>query len=196
MFWGVFLFFYAGSYKYGADVRFALVCFMPIAVLAGTGGGVIKNWLDRTSSPAVSISSSISALLILVLVISWLKFVPLIRTEGQEAWGARHDHHYALEFIKKIPKRAIVLTHVPTMFLLWGQNAIQAYAGLNHPDIIRDLMTRYRGDVYFHQSYWCNALNDANRTICDGIRQHYNLEPVAVVREQTHEYGLYRMTFK
>jgi hypothetical protein len=143
----------------------------------------------------VSFSSSISTLLILVLVISWLKFVPLDPYGRAGGVGCPHDHHYAREFIKKIPKRAIVVTHVRTMFLLWEQNPIQAYAGLNHPDIIRDLMTRYRGDVYFHQSCWCNALNDANRTICDVIRQHYNLESVAVVREQTHEYGLYRMTF-
>jgi hypothetical protein len=134
--------------------------------------------------------------LILVLIVSWLKFLPLIRLVGQEAWGARHDHVYAREFIKKIPNRAIVLTHIPTMFLLWGQNAIQTYAGINNPDIIRDLLNRYGGHVYFHQSYWCNTLNDSNRLICDGIKERYNLEPVATAREQIHEYGLYRMTFK
>ena len=42
-FWGIFLFFYAGSYTYGADVRFALTSFMPLAVLAGIGGGWIGN---------------------------------------------------------------------------------------------------------------------------------------------------------
>jgi hypothetical protein len=139
---------------------------------------------------------SVAAILILVLIVSWLKFLPLIRLVGQEGWGARYDHAYAREFIKKIPNRAIVLTHIPTMFLLWGQNAIQTYAGTNNPDIIRDLMNRYGGHVYFHQSYWCNALDDANRAICDGIRQRYDLEPVATAREQANEYGLYRMTFK
>lgn len=38
LFWGIFLFFYAGSYQYGADVRFAVVSFMPLAILAGIGG--------------------------------------------------------------------------------------------------------------------------------------------------------------
>ena len=137
-----------------------------------------------------------AALLVLVLILSWLKFLPLVRTEGQEAWGARYDHRHAREFIKEIPTRAIVLTHIPTMFLLWGQNAIQAYAGINNPDIIQGLMARYNGHVYFHKSYWCNTASDANRAICDGIAQRYDLEPVAVAREQHHEYGLYRMTFK
>ncbi len=216
LFWGIFLFFYAGSYKYGADVRFALVSFMPLAVLAGIGADILRtrggqlvmgrrkgaNACEEIAAggePACVTASgqlSVVTLLILVLLISWLKFLPLIRLVGQEAWGARYDHTYAREFIKKIPNRSIVLTHIPTMFLLWGQNAIQTYAGLNNPDIIRDLMNRYGGHVYFHQSYWCNTLNDANRTVCENIRQRYNLEPVALATEQRHEYGLFRMTFK
>jgi hypothetical protein len=214
LFWGIFLFFYAGSYKYGADVRFALVSFMPLAVLAGIGAEVVRHigaGRQRSGEEPAGVGNDggsagletapgrlpVAALLILVLIVSWLKFLPLIRLMGQEAWGARHDHASAREFIKKIPNRAIVLTHIPTMFLLWGQNAIQTYAGINNPDIIRDLLTRYGGHVYFHQSYWCNTPpNDSNRTICDGIRQRYNLEPVATAREQMHEYGLYRMTFK
>ncbi|MHB8909251.1 MAG: ArnT family glycosyltransferase [Syntrophales bacterium] len=213
LFWGIFLFFYAGSYKYGADVRFALVSFMPLAVLGGIGAEVVRkigagrqvsggigagtDAENGSACPgAASWRLSVAALLVIVLIVSWLKFVPLIRLVGQEAWGARYDHAYAHEFIKKIPNRAIVLTHIPTMFLLWGQNAIQTYAGVNNPEIIRDLMNRYGGHVYFHQSYWCNTMNDANRLICEGIRLRYNLEPVATAREQMHEYGLYRMTFK
>jgi hypothetical protein len=228
LFWGIFLFFYAGSYKYGADVRFALLSFMPIAVLAGIGAGGLRDrggeWLDLpgwvTASPppdrfrdggehTAQVADSgtagprtadrrlpVAVLLILILVFSWLKFLPLIRLVGQEAWGARYDHAYAREFIKKIPNRSIVLTHIPTMFLLWGQNAIQAYAGINNPEIIRNLMIRYNGQVYFHQSYWCNTLNDQNRQVCEGIRQRYTLEPVAVAHEQANEYGLYRMVTK
>lgn len=250
LFWGIFLFFYAGSYKFGADVRFALLCFIPLAVLAGLGGGVLRGWLgglfpvdaERAGTaasgetgavaPAQAVLSHsgqrsgekeedvrvgkkgegapaggwqgvpggnrlpVTGLLVLLLLISWLKFVPLIRTVGQEAWGARYDHKNAREFIREIPNRAIVLTHIPTMFLLWGQNAIQSNAGINNPDLIRDLMNRYNGHVYFHKNYWCNAVNDPNRSVCDGIEQRYDLEPVAVAREQSYEYGLYRMTFK
>ncbi len=226
LFWGIFLFFYAGSYKYGADVRFALVSFMPLAVLGGIGAEALRRWgavalrsADRaepeaecggggkaeagaaaSGGPASFATApgrlSVAAVLVLVLIFSWLKFLPLVRLVGQEAWGARYDHTLAREFIKKIPNRSIVLTHIPTMFLLWGQNAIQTYAGINNPDLIQDLMKRYGGHVYFHQSYWCNTLNDANRQICDGIRQRYYLEPVAVAREQANEYGLYLMAPK
>ena len=239
LFWGIFLFFYAGSYKYGADVRFALVCFMPLAILAGLGGGVLCGWTrglcqavlsqpgqERTGktgegAPAAETGKSnrtgktgegapfgrgicfvggnrlpVAGLLVMLLLISWLKFVPLIRLVGQEAWGARYDHSNAREFIREIPNRSVVLTHIPTMFLLWGQSAIQTFAGINNPDLIRDLMHRYSGHVYFHKNYWCNTVNDANRSICEGIAQKYDLEPVVVAREQSYEYGLYRMTFK
>ncbi|MBF0428798.1 MAG: hypothetical protein HQL94_07735, partial [Magnetococcales bacterium] len=37
LFWGVFLFFYAGSYHYGADMRFSLLSALPLALLAGLG---------------------------------------------------------------------------------------------------------------------------------------------------------------
>ena len=208
LFWGIFLFFYAGSYKYGADVRFALVCFMPLAVLAGLGGDALREWVaggedapKGERETGVNVAQIVyrplfTALLILLLLFCWLKFVPLVRLVGQEAWGARYDHKYSYEFIKKIPTRSIVVTHIPTMLLLWGQNAIQSYAGINNPDLIRDLMIRYNGHVYFHKNFWCNTLNDANRSVCDEIGRRYNLEPVAIAREQNHEYGLYRMTFK
>jgi hypothetical protein len=212
LFWGIFLFFYAGSYKYGADVRFALVCFMPLAVLAGLGGDALRKWVaggeDAPKGEGEAAAGGgrpglrtvyrrpFAALLILLLLFCWLKFVPLVRLVGQEAWGARYDHKYSHEFIRKIPNRSIVVTHIPTMFLLWGQNAIQSYAGINNPDLIRDLMTRYNGHVYFHKNYWCNTLNDENKTICNGMQLRYDLEPVAVAREQSYEYGLYRMTFK
>ena len=231
LFWGIFLFFYAGSYKYGADVRFALVCFMPLAVLAGLGGDALREWAagaedapkeERETGVNIAVARGdregkkrcetaagggrpglrtgyrrpFAAILMLLLLFCWLKFVPLVRLVGQEAWGARHDHKYSHEFIKKIPNRSMVVTHIPTMFLLWGQNAIQSYAGINNPDLIRDLMKRHNGHVYFHKNFWCNALNDTNKTICDGISLRYDLEPVAVAREQSYEYGLYRMTFK
>jgi hypothetical protein len=44
-FWLVFLFFYAGSYNYGADVRYSLMTFVPIAILAQPVCGVWRTML-------------------------------------------------------------------------------------------------------------------------------------------------------
>jgi len=198
-FWGIFLFFYAGSYKYGADVRFALVSFMPIAILAGMGGGVLRDTIANLAARGTNQGqkrTAVTTLIILLMLFSFVDFLPLVRRIGQEAWGARKDHAYAKEFIQQIPDRSIVLTQNPTMFLLWGQNAIQTYAGVNNPDLIKDLMKRYQGHVYFHYNYWCNTMNKRNQNLCRSIRDRYNLEEIATAREQDYEYGLYRMTFK
>lgn len=229
-FWGVFLFFYAGSYGYGADVRFALVSFMPLAVLAGLGAGGILGGVCRSFPKTLDSRRSltpdgpagggndggagergeaggagtdadgrrrfgrtgVAALLVLVILFCWLPFLPLIRTVGQEAWGARHDHLYARRFARMIPERSIVLTHIPTMFLLWGQGAVQAGAGLNNPDVIAFLMKKYPGHVYFHENYWC-TVPGANQGMCRAILAKYDLREVAAFTEQNHRYALYQI---
>ena len=218
LFWGIFLFFYAGSYQYGADVRFSLVSFMPLSVLAGMGGGFILEKINsgfriqnkgcrmqdagyRNSVPSTQYPASCnlhlgSFLIILVMLFSFVQFLPLIRREGQEAWGARYDHKYAREFIEKIPARSIVLTQNPTMFLLWKQNAVQTFAGINNPDLIEQLMEKYQGHVYFHYNYWCNTKSVRNRRLCQAIRERYQLKEVAKASEQDYEYALYQISIK
>ncbi|MDO8786134.1 MAG: hypothetical protein Q7J12_07950, partial [Syntrophales bacterium] len=192
LFWAVFLFFYAGSYQYGADVRFALLSFMPLAILAGMGGGEIREVIRERGYRV----QDAGILIIAVLIFAWIQFLPLVRQEGQEAWGARYDHYHASEFIKKIPRRSIVLTHIPTMFLLWQQNAIQSSAGINNPDVISNLMKKYQGNVYFHYSYWCNIKADKNKDLCQAVMDRYDMEEIASAREQSYIYALYKMRFK
>ncbi|MCX5855486.1 MAG: hypothetical protein NTZ24_13115, partial [Deltaproteobacteria bacterium] len=204
LFWGIFLFFYAGSYRYGADVRFALVTFMPIAVLAGMGGERIRSWIEGFCEKGArglrrcegAGGKRIGILIVLVLIFTWMPFLPLVRTVGQEAWGARYDHYYAREFIRKIPGQSIVVTHNPTMFLIWGQSAIQTHVGVHNPEIIRNLMDRYQGHVYFHYNFWCNTPTDGNRQLCEVVMARYNMEEIASASEKTYRYGLYKMINK
>ncbi len=195
IFWGVFLFFYAGSYTYGADVRFALLSFMPLSVLAGMGCGYTRDYLVSSGFRAGEKGRQklFSFLLTGIILVSFLQFLPLVRRIGQEAWGARYDHQYAEKFSKKLPERSIVLTHNPAMFLLWNRNAIQAYAGINNPQIIGHLMEKYAGHVYFHYNYWCNADSAPNRNLCRAIKERYFLEEIACEREQNYVYVLYKM---
>ena len=180
LFWGIFLFFYAGSYKYGADVRFALLSLMPLAVLAGLGGEAVARWAagaTKSLAPPVGGNSiaTTAAVLAIDVIFLWTSFLPLVRLEGQEAWGARCDHRFAREAVKKIPDRSIVLTHVPTMFLVWGRNAISPNVGISDQPLVWDMMQRYRGHVYFHWGYWCNTKADSNRQICEEIARKLSL---------------------
>lgn len=195
-FWGLFLFFYAGSYKYGADVRFSLLSFVPLAVLAGLGADLCRQILTRLLSRLESAKTLANSLVLLVMLYTLASFLPLIRQVGQEAWGARYDHLYARQFIDKIPKRSVILTHNPNMFLLWGRGAIQTQAGVNNQDLISDLLNRYRGEVYFHYNYWCNTDTERNQRLCQSIAENYNLEETVRAQEQNYEYVLYKMSLK
>jgi hypothetical protein len=189
-FWGIFLFFYAGSYRYGADVRFAVLSFAPLAILAGMGAGWIKNKLERPFP-----RRDVVIIMILVIVLAWIKFLPLIRLTGQEAWAARADHALTREFVKKIPEKSIVLTHIPTMLLLWQQSAINITAAKDE-GLMRSLINTYDGNVYFHYNYWCETSSDEQSKICRQIKQKFDLEEIIADRSMGRLYGLYRIRIK
>jgi hypothetical protein len=190
IFWGIFLFFYAGSYRYGADVRFALLSFAPLAILAGMGAEWIRNKLQPLTS-----GTNATIILVLILLVVWIKFLPLIRLVGQEAWGARADHALTREFVKKIPDKSIVLTHIPTMLLLWQQSAISIEAS-NDEALMRSLINNYDGNVYFHYNYWCGTTPDAQSKICRDIKQKYDLKEIVSESVTGRLFGLYRIRIK
>ena len=171
LFFGIFLFFYAGSYHYGADVRFSLLTFLPLAVLAGIGADSVRSKLE---SFIPSPQSTCIFLMAFLILFSAVRFFNMVHREGQEAWGARYDHKYAKEFIQNIPKRSIVLSQNPAMFLLWGQNSIQTYSGLEQPELIKQFIDKYQGHVYFHHNYWCNTKSIRNIRLCEAIREKYD----------------------
>jgi 4-amino-4-deoxy-L-arabinose transferase-like glycosyltransferase len=190
-FWGIFLFFYAGSYRYGADVRFAVVSFAPLTILAALGMDWIKNKLQPLCS-----GTNATIIIVLILLVAWIKFLPLIRLVGQEAWAARRDHALTREFIKKIPDRSVVISHIPTMLLLWGQDAVSVHGSLNDEGFMRHLISKFDGGVYFHHNYWCDTSSDANTKVCREVRKKYDLEEIVSDSSTGRLFGLYRIRIK
>ena len=94
----------------------------PLAVLAGLGAArlcrTLGAWTGLSSGRAVT-------LVALTLVFAWISFLPLVRAIGQEAVDARFDVEFAREFSGLVPPASIVLTHNPSMWLVWGKNAAQ-----------------------------------------------------------------------
>ncbi|MGH9198638.1 MAG: hypothetical protein ACRD1T_23255, partial [Acidimicrobiia bacterium] len=188
-FWVVFLFFYAGSYNYGADVRYSLMTYIPLAVLAGAGCA----WIADRLRPLLSVHQAGSLVAgVLLLQFSW--YLPGIRAVGEEAWAARADVAHAREFADDLPVDSIVLTHNPSMFHLWGRNAAQASLALTDPGMIGQwLFERYGGGVYFHWDFWCNVDDPARLKVCQDILASF---PHRLVRERhlrTFRYALYRI---
>ena len=92
-----------------------------IAVLAGIGLWQLSERLGGTMPPRRAVAAVGAA-----LVVQFLWYLPFVRSVGEEAWAARADVAFAHAFVPQLPPNAIVLTHNPNMFHLWGQSAAQA----------------------------------------------------------------------
>ena len=196
LFFAVTLVFYAGSYNYGADVRYSLMTCPPIAVLAGLGGA----WLTRVvARVAASYDLNLSArhvvrtVLVTILLFQFLWYAPVARATTEEAWAARADVRFAQSFASEIPRNSYVLTHNPGMFHLWGVSAGQMSLVTSNPAYVRFLAQRYSGGLYLHWNFWCNAQDETQQEIC---HKAFAMAPVEVVRdyrERDQHFVFYRM---
>jgi hypothetical protein len=191
-FWLVFLFFYAGSYNYGADVRYSLMTFVPIAILAAAGLWRLADhtrWLTRgTWTDGLAFAAIVA-----ILLAQFLWYLPLVRETGEEAWAARSDVKYAREFVARLPPNSVVLTHNPSMFHMWNVSAAQMSVTRGDPHAIERLQSRFAGGVYLHWNYWCNVPDPVQNSFCKAGLHEYAHELVESRRERNFEYALYHM---
>ena len=188
LFWGVFLPFYAGSYRYGVDVRFSLLSYLPLAILAGRGGDQLGTWITAyRKAPGHYV-------VLLAMTMAFFSFLPLIRSTGEEAWAARADHHYAHEMSRSLPQNSIIFTHNPTMFLLWHKSAAQIGIAVNNPSRVKQFLQQYTGGVYFHYNFWCNVPDPSQNSLCQRILESYQCERINSFSERNYTYILYRIT--
>lgn len=186
-FWGIFLFFYAGSYYYGADIRFSLMAFPAFSILAAIGLTNADDWIfHRFKKPGFYS--------LIVVCVAFLAFAPKMRTEGQEAWAARYDHYYAKEMLKSLPPNSIVFTHNPNMFLFWGASAAQAsiIAGYDQNGI-NGLKSNFPGGIYFHFNFWCNVSDPLQQSFCKSILDKFPHSEVVKFQERDYKYILYKI---
>jgi len=189
-FWGIFLFFYAGSYGYGADVRYSLMSYVPLVILAGLGVYQLQEFLKNN----LSLKSYLNPIFAIIVIMSFLKFLPQVRAETQEAWGARFDHLYAKEFAALLPENSIVLTHNPNMFHLWGKNAAQISLATEEKSYVNQILFhQYKDGVYLHWNYWCNAADSIQNSFCENILNDYKYELIKEYQENDYNYVPYRL---
>ena len=189
-FWGVFLFFYAGSYDYGADVRFSLMSYAPIAALAGIG---TARLIRRASGRKPTRTALGIAAAVLLLQFTW--YLPWTRAVGEEAWAARADVEFAREVQGILPPGAVVLTHNPGMFHLWGVSAAQLSIAADDSAFIRDtLLPRYAGGVYLHWNFWCNVPDPVQLKFCNAAMTAHQTTLFRERRMRNFHYAFYRVT--
>jgi len=190
LFWGVFLFFHAGSYNYGADVRYSLLSVPAIAIMAGAGASRLTRTLSRLPSVRVPIS-----VVGLALCAQFSFYMPLVRAVGEEAWGARADVAFAREAGAKLPRNSLVLTHNPSVFLLRGINAAQLSLASGDENWIRPTApTRYAGGIFLHWNFWCNVDDRAQQDFCTSALDRFSSRLFIEERMRTYRFAFYELT--
>jgi hypothetical protein len=186
--WGVFLGFYAGSYDYGADVRYSLMSYAPLAVLSGAGLARAATW-SGSSVPRPRAAAAIAA----ALLFHWLLYLPLVRAVGEEAWGARADVAFVERILPDLPANAVVLTQTPSTFFVRGVNAVQTSIAALDPNRMAELFERFGGGVYLHWGFWCNVADPVQQTFCATVRDRHSHRERAAGRERTYRFALYEL---
>lgn len=187
-FFGVFLPFYAGSYRYGADVRFSLVSSAPLALLAGAGLAAAGSFLAARLRPRL-----VAAAPLLLVLWAFTGYLPFVRAVGEEASLPRADHEAARRFLEDVPEDAIVLSHNPGMIQVLGRSAAQTSHATYQPARVDAFFQQYAGGVYFHYSFWCNVADEGQNQFCNNVLKNFGAR---VVREESagfYRYVLYRL---
>jgi hypothetical protein len=188
LFSGIVLLFYAGSYDYGADVRYSLATYPPLMVLGGLGTARLVRWIERVK-PGLPVSQGLTA----ALAFQFLWYVPVVRSIADGAWAARADVQFARSFVPGLRENSYVLTHNPGMFHVWRVNAGQMSLAATNPAHLDDLEARYTGGIYLHWNFWCNVQDPVQREFCTKILELRHGEPVREYRERDEHYVLYRL---
>ena len=182
------LVFYAGSYNYGADVRYSLMTYPPIAVLAGVGASTLIRLAARRAWPATPV-------MLTAMAFVFLSYAPVVRATTEEAWAARADVRFSRMFASGLPANSYVLTHNPGMFHVWGYNAGQLPLLVQNPAYVRYLSGRYTGGVFVHWNFWCNVQDPVHPEFCRRALELGTVELVREYRERDQRFALYRITF-
>ena len=188
-FFGIDLLFYAGSYNYGADVRYSLLTYPPLAVLGGLGAARLSTALGRVL-PGAGGRQAVTA----GLLFQFLWYVPVVRATTEEAWAARADVRFAAAFAAELPPTSYVLTHNPAMFHVWGINAGQMSLATVNPPQIDYLGMRYPGGVYVHWNYWCNAADPTQQKYCHAALGIVPSTLSREYRERDYRFAFYRLS--
>ena len=189
LFWGVFLFFYAGSYDYGADVRFSLMTYPALAVLAGCGAASLRRF-----GASMNLTYA-GALVVLGLFVQFLWYAPFVRAVGEEAWAARADVTFAHEVAATLSASATVLTHNPSVFLLRGINAAQMSIATAEPAYVQDVLARrHAGGVLLHWNFWCNVDDPVQQRFCADALGQFPHQVITEHRERNFRYAFYQLS--
>jgi hypothetical protein len=188
LFFAIALVFYAGSYNYGADVRYSLATYPPLMIAAGLGSSRLIGWLAGVRLQPVAVAGLVAAI---ALQFGW--YLPVVTSADDGAWAARADVQFAGSLVKDLPPNAYVLTQNPGMFQVWGVSAGQVSLAVADPARLDALAAQYTGGLYFHWNFWCNVQDPVQQRFCTRILELRTGDLVREQRVRDQRFALYRL---
>jgi len=215
----VFMLFYAGSFNYGTDDRYSIHVIGPLLVFTGIGLDFLRRYLEKAISftyvKNVLIKTFVSekhhsdflakvkektlfkkafvkGILFIVMCIFFIPFYPYVSTFGEKAWDAKASHDFT--FNTTIPKGCWIFSHVPTMLIVKGDNAVQI-GNIQNKNLIEKLK-RESGCLFYHEDYWCVNVKVYREGICSYVKENFNAIEYASYEEQGKRFAFYKLEDK
>ncbi len=174
LFFAIFIPFYAGSFNYGKDVRFSLNLYPSVAIFSGLGFYLLNLiLLKRFKQKKELIKLSIHVLVILLIIVSFIPFIGLVSNYGEKGWDAKAAHDFAVSEAQSI-KNCMVISKVPSMFLVEGVPAMQIFL-VSDKEMMMKLHKEY-DCVMFYEEYWCINSEVDREGICSNFKMDYKLK--------------------
>jgi 4-amino-4-deoxy-L-arabinose transferase-like glycosyltransferase len=191
IFFGIYAFFYAGSVRYGTDVRYTLNGYSPFVILGGYGLYFIHKQLAKKLKKDIVIF----ALFFLIVIVTFYFYLPSVSTPAEkimEANQARKYHDHFLEYASNLDKNCYILSHVPSMYLIIDKGSLQTWNGQNE-NIMRELFKK-SDCVIFDDGFWCNV-EPYKSSVCKHMFDKFNITVLTnvTVDEGRHAYTLYKV---
>jgi hypothetical protein len=179
----LYAFFYAGSVRFGTDVRYTLSGYVPLTILAAVG-------ISGISAIRKKYEEYVALLIIAIILVSfYLFYLPTVATPSEkieEAKQARAYHKFVLEEVRKLPQECYILAHTPSIYLVEGRNALQTWFGQNSA-VMNELLQK--GCVVFDQNVWCNYVPEDS--LCHYVLDNYNLQKINSISIHGHTYTMH-----
>ena len=109
----------------------------------------------------------------LLILLSFIPFIGFVSNYGEGGWDAKAAHDFAVREAPNI-KNCIVISKVPSMFLVEGVPAIQIFL-VSDKEMMMELHTEY-DCVMFYEEYWCINSEIDREGICSDFKNDYNLK--------------------
>ncbi len=183
--WGIFVFFYAGGYHYGASNRYALISAAPVAIAAGVGAAALVAWSRRYLAWG--------GLLAALVGLSWSAAAVFVPGLGREAIEVQEEVAWVAEQAKRLPSGSLIITQAPSLWLIEGRNASTwlPVAELARGQL-RELANQYPGGVYLHYGFWDNAEGD-RADAAAGIVVDFRAREIARFATHAMTFAIFRL---